>query len=253
MDQGINSLGSLAKASEVNSGSFFIEKQRDLTPDPIRFLDQFVAKPMKKVTIAEEIFDEEDRRFFERFQKKIDTTLQLSPLNKEKESISYSPHSGRNSNQNSLSPINQNHHFQTKFQVLPKINRKIITFSMNSKAFKRQTKYMAVDHIIKACESSGKRDMSSYKLQKSIGVDRKIAVRYVKDIEWTSRKINEFTTYKSDIVKMLYEESKISNEHINKEKTSAYRSFNNKSLKDYKEKAKTIKGVLSKFRNRIFY
>ena len=249
MNQRIQSLTSFTKTGEVSSISFSIEKQRNLTPDPISFLDNLVARPHKNITIAEEIFDEENQRFYERYYQKV-VTPKTPPSKKEKRDIATSSHACIKSNPKSLSPIYKNKRFQTNFPVTPTFNRKLIISSQN---FQRKAKHIAVDHIIEACESAGKKDMSSYNLEKSIGKDRKIAARYVKDIEWTSNKINELTAYHSDIIKILYEESKVSNKLTREEKASAYQSFNNVSLKEYKEKVKTIKGVLSKLRDRIFY
>lgn len=127
-----------------------------------------------------------------------------------------------------------------------------IFYRRNLISSKQGNRKEIVDSIIKACESNGKYDKNSINLKKSIGKDRVVANKFAKDIIWVSRKLSELSDYPPDLMNHLYQESKYSNELHEEFKLSAYKKHNNKSLKDYKEKAKMIKNLLSRYRNREF-
>lgn len=215
------------------------------TPEPKRFLQTLVQVPKNTITVAEEIYHEADQTFYESFQKRDSSEKPLSynntkPLTRMSE-VKTSPIDKRR-----LTPVG------TSFPVMSNFNRKLTITSQSNRDSKKNI-FGAINKVIEACENTGKNDLSSVTLEKTIGKDRKIALRYVQDISWTCNKLNEYNQYHSELIKTLYQESAMSYKVAEEDKTAAYRTFTSKSLQDYKAKAKGIKQVLHKYKERIFH
>ena len=161
------------------SPNLLTETLPNLKPEPIRFLDRFVPKAKKTITIAEEIYQQADNKFYEMHSE--DTFSSVSSFDKK-----------------ASTPKNQQILNRAENELLPRakscIKKTIMTFEVNEKfiissSFHKKTnkkginKCITIDSIINACKNNGKDDLSSENLKKSIGKDRKLAVRYAKDIE----------------------------------------------------------------------
>lgn len=208
---------------------------------PVSFLDKLTPVEDNGNTIVEEIFHEEDSRFYNRFQNYLSSSPSRTPVKLETSFTEFYSKSSKKKTSalpKRLPQINPN--FQAKTQL-----------KKNSILTRRKNQYK-VESILKECNDTYRTfSEQSCKFNSLMTKERKIARNYSKDLQWTSKKLLELDGYSNEIMKALYEEHKSSHDLYETEKNIMGKKYNNKTLAEFKRKAKHIKTLLITFKNKV--
>lgn len=194
----------------------------------INFLGTISRKSPMPITITEEIYEEENKNFYEKMIRKSESpvikNISVSPMSKIKKPLNSSLLLEKNNTLDvptSKTPTNYTH--------LPPIHlRKSNYFRYETKNTGKLKKKFSIGKILKAYEEGCKKSENTKSLKQCIGRNSFIAKEYTKEMNWTSERLSEINGFNSDLMKKLYNEMKSSR--------NIYESEKNKVINDYSTK-----------------
>lgn len=243
----------LQTTTPLRKDSSLSQRPVSVTPTPLSFLNNLSPQNKRLITATEEILSQEHDRFYE----KAKSSRSSSPATLNSPSpfhisthLSASPHKFRKYNRMSpsLSPMRN----QSYLPILSPSKDKVGRLAKKPLIEQNNSKFFKIDLILKACEDeSGKMIENSKKIKQFIGKERVVALNYVKEMEWTSNKLNEINGYDNNLMKNLFEEHKNTNIQYESEKVKISKKYKIRSLRDCKSKAKAIKKLLLNYKLKV--
>jgi hypothetical protein len=230
---------------------------------PVSFLER-LDKFNNPITVTEEIYKQEESRFYNEAINNSSyspssnrTSKQLSPVTSGTRSP-YKPKPGQNRSREGISvPVLsfKKEHLHT----LQQINKSTLSPNNNPlhlepKKFSKlkEKNYNEISSILKACGDT--KDLIAWRskqLKTFINKERLIALKYQKELEWTSDKIREINGHSPELMKLLFDEHRLSHKFYEKEKIMICNKHNTKTSEDFKAKARGMKKFLSDFKNKV--
>lgn len=207
---------------------------------PVSFLEKLTPIGDNSNSIVEEIFHEENSKFYNRFQDYLSSSPSRTPVKLETsytESYTKPSHKKTSMLPKKLPQIKPNFHTNT---------------NLKSHSLARRRNQYKVESILKECNETYRTfSEQSCKFNSLMTKERKIARNYSKDLQWTSKKLLQIDGYSNEIMKALYEEHKNSYDLYETEKNIMSKKYNHKTLAEFKKKARHIKNLLITFKNKV--
>ena len=218
-------------------------KHRSITPKS--FLIKLSPKNNQGRTATEEIFNTENKIFFE----KIVNSRNSSPIKTPQPSRNVSPF--KQAINDPPSNSKRSHLVLTsnrKDETLPALTCRKESYP---KLPTRETE-LKIQKILKDCEETRIRLVeSSSRLGHLSKQECQLTRLYTKEMQWTADKIMEVNAYGSEIMQTLFEEHKKSKSFYENEKVLLMQKLNENSVKDFKAKANRIKRLMNERRHKL--
>lgn len=225
----------------IRSDNVLVYNFSSNSPSPPCFLENFSTMEKKGKSVVEEIFQEENERFYNRFLKTQTSSPNKTPARLET-SYTESPAKSKRKKSSFLPPKSQNPRSPYLFPNIA-LKRTLLT--------RRKNQDKLENFMLKCSEAHKTISENSSKFNNLIEKERKIARNYSKDLQWTSKKLLELDGYKNKIIKALYEEHKVSHDSYETEKKTLSKRYNHRTLADYTRRIKHIKTLLVTYKNKV--
>jgi len=222
-------------------------KRTSITPSPspfFFFVEKFASVEERGKSVVEEIFQEENFKFHQKF-----FNTQASPKNKTPARLetcyTESPFKSKRKKRKKSSVLPLKSPNPASLSLLPNIELKRTLLT------RRKNQERLENFMLKCTEAHKTISEDSSKFKHEMEKEREIARNYSKDLQWTSKKLLELDGYTNNVIKALYEEHKVSHDSYETEKKTLSKRYNHRTLADYTRRLKHLKTLLVTYKNKV--
>lgn len=241
----------------IKTGNKFSRSRNDLVLSPLMAYERFSLKALelseiishnspKMMTGAEEIYQEEEKDFFQRFSVQSLSPLQKGPIFP----ISRSVNKKKIIN---LTPVPHSNSPWSKSPYLPPISKKNLQIPKPAPQLLPNSphKRHSIRKVMQVYDQQMQIFENTKSLKNCINRNSVMAKQYTKEMNWASERIHELNGFGKDVMKKIFNELKSSKEMYEKEKTEAVNEYNSKFVKKNTQRLSGNKSLKSRFKNRI--
>jgi hypothetical protein len=231
------------KARRLRRSRNLSGNRKDVTPKS--FLIKLSPNHQTGRTVTEEIFDEENFRFYQ----KVVSSRSNSPAKTPQPSRNISPHKGSiNESPWSIRKAKIALISSKKPQILPSLTSR----KESLQDFIRRESEVKLEKIMKNCDETREQVVESSSRLSNLAKQECLMTKlYTQEMKWTADKIMEVNGFGSDIMKTLFDEHKQSRDFYENEKNLLLKKINERNTKDFKAKANRIKKMMTEYRQKL--